>query len=102
MNETLMIRSDKSLPIASVGVALAGAALPCPDNVFSAPLAGGRDACGLSLAAYPACGKLYGADDLVVAGAAAEVPRQPVPDLMLTRTRVLVQQRLRRDQEPRR
>ena len=42
----------------------------------------------------------HGAHDLVVAGAAAEVARQPEPDLLLGRICFLVQQRLRGDDEP--
>src|SRR5262245_32318341 len=37
---------------------------------------------------------LYGIDDLVVAGAAAEVTHEPLFDLVLSRLGVLVQQRL--------
>src|SRR5581483_7179400 len=47
-------------------------------------------------------GLLHGADDLIVAGAAAEVAGEPVADLVLVRVRVLLQQRLRRDDEARR
>ena len=44
---------------------------------------------------------MHRADDLVVAGAAAEVAGQPVAHLGLGRVRVLVEQRLGRDQEAR-
>src|SRR5579884_3133973 len=44
-------------------------------------------------------GVLDGADDLVVAGAPAQVPREPEADALLARVRFLVEQRLGRDEE---
>src|SRR5437899_219565 len=52
-----------------------------------------------SLAAHHGSGVEHGADDLVVAGAAAEIAGQPVAGLFLGRVLVLVEQRLRRDDE---
>ena len=43
----------------------------------------------------------HGSDDLVIAGAAAEVARQPVTDTALVGVRLLVQQALGGQQEPR-
>src|SRR5687768_10571238 len=45
------------------------------------------------------CGGLHRANDLVVAGAAAEVAGQPPADLVLGRARVRLEKRLRRDDE---
>src|SRR5262249_34947576 len=47
-------------------------------------------------------GGLHRAHDLVVAGAAAEIAREAEADLALGRVRIVVEQRLRRDQEARR
>src|SRR3954467_9262260 len=44
---------------------------------------------------------LHGRDDVLVAGAAAEVPLQPLADLLLGRVRVLLQEADRRHDHPR-
>src|SRR4051812_23700989 len=54
------------------------------------------------LAAYHLSGVEHGAHDLVVPGAAAQIAGQPVAGLFLGRVRVLVEQRLGRDDKARR
>src|SRR5215469_10731578 len=53
------------------------------------------------LATHHRSGVEHGADDFVIAGAAAEIAGEPIARLFLSRILVLVEQRLRGDDEPR-
>src|SRR3954452_17328874 len=57
---------------------------------------------GAALAAHHRGGVEHGAQDLVVVGAAAQIAGQPVAGLFLGRVRVVVEQRLGRDDKARR